>query len=122
MKKNELIEIEQPSDSTRDEIARLHAAGFHLIPLGGEDGKRPAIAGWNVKRMKLNQIFGPMYAQSSGTYGVCLPGLIVMDCDENDPALVAYREARFGPAAGKRQTERGWDLSAEYGGAGPRLR
>ena len=35
------------SEEIREEMARLHLAGFDILPLGGgDDGKKPMLRGW----------------------------------------------------------------------------
>lgn len=43
-------------------------------------------------------------------YGIRLDGLAVIDCDTDDPALIAEMEARFGASPGHVRTPRGLHL------------
>lgn len=109
-------------DEVRAEMARLHGAGLALVPLGGgADGKAPLRA-WAGEAMTLGQILGPMYRRGLGIYGVRLDGLAVIDCDSDDPELVAAMEARFGPSPVHVKTPRGRHLYYRAGGAVPNLR
>jgi hypothetical protein len=88
----------------------LTRAGFQLLPLGGgPDGKAP-LCRFDGVRLSLGQVMGRMGARGSHLYGVRLEGLVVLDLDADDPGLVSYLEARFGPAAVQVQTSRGRHL------------
>lgn len=109
-------------DEIRAEMARLHGAGYPLVPLGGgADGKAP-LRPWTGAALPLAQVLGPMYRRGLGIYGVRLDGLAVIDCDSDDPALVAAMEARFGPSPVHVKTPRGRHLYYRAGGAVPNLR
>lgn len=96
------------TEDFRAEMARLYRAGFHLLPLGGgDDGKKPLLKGWADKRLTLAQVFGPMHRAGVAMYGIRLDWLAVVDCDTDDPVLVAELEARFGPSPVHVQTPRG---------------
>jgi hypothetical protein len=96
----------------RDEIARLHRAGFPLLPLGGgADGKAPLVSGWaGDGRLSLAQIFGPLNRTGSTVFGIRLDGLVVLDADDASPALAAELTARFGASPVQIQTPRGQHL------------
>lgn len=107
----------------RAEMARLHRAGFALLPLGsGDDGKRPLLGGWVAKDLTLTQVFGPMHRTGVAMYGIRLDGLAVVDCDTDDPALVIEMEARFGPSPVHVRTPRGRHLYYRANGKPPNLR
>lgn len=111
------------SESFRDEMARLHRKGFPLLPLGsGVDGKKPLVRGWAGKRLTLARVFGPMHRTGVAMYGVRLGGLAVVDCDIDDPDLIADMEARFGPSPVHVQTPRGRHLYYRANGKPPNLR
>ena len=94
-----------------EEMARLHRAGFSLIPLGrGDDGKSPLLAFQGKPRFPLGRVLAPMHRKGSTCYGIRLDGLAVIDCDEDDPALVAQMEARFGASPVQVTTPRGRHL------------
>jgi hypothetical protein len=63
-----------------------------------------------------------MHRAGSGTYGVRLDDLIVIDCDADDAGLVADLEARFGPSPVHVKTPRGRHLYYRAGGDIPDLR
>lgn len=107
-----------------DEIARLHGAGFNLLPLGsGSDAKAPLGSLKDTARYPLKRVLGPMYGKGSACYGVRLPGLAVVDCDENDTGLVQEMEARFGASPVQVSTPRGLHLYyRDNGGQIPNLR
>jgi hypothetical protein len=88
-------------------MARLHAAGFDLLPLRD---KSPAVKGWDKRRLTLGQVLGPLYRAGSSAYGIRLCNLAVLDCDAFDPELVALLEERFGAAAVHVRTPRGLHL------------
>lgn len=92
----------------RDEVARLHRAGFPLVPLGGgSDGKAPLVSGWADGRLTLPQIFGPLHRAGSTVFGVRLDGLAVLDLDTDDTAVLADLVARFGASPVHVRTPRG---------------
>lgn len=98
-------------DDFRNELARLVRAGFPLLPLGGgADGKAPLLRSWAGPALPLARILAPLYRSGSQVYGVRLDGLAVVDCDEDNPELVAMLEARFGPSPVHVKTPRGRHL------------
>lgn len=110
-------------EEVRAEIARLHRAGFHLLPLGGgNDGKKPVLRGWADKCPDLAQMLGPMHRTGVAMYGIRLDRLAVVDCDTDDPDLVASLEARFGPSPVHVKTPRGRHLYYHFEGNPPNLR
>lgn len=110
-------------EEVRAEIARLHRAGLHLLPLGGgNDGKKPVLRGWADKCPDLAQVLGPMHRTGVAMYGIRLDRLAVMDCDTDDPDLVASLEARFGPSPVHVKTPRGRHLYYHFEGNPPNLR
>lgn len=103
----------------RNELARLKAAGIHLLPL---NGKAPLLRAWTGKNLTLPQILGPMSRAGSLAYGIRLDGLAVIDCDSADGDLIKTLEARFGPSPVHVQTPRGMHLYYRAGGIAPNLR
>lgn len=104
-------------------MARLKGAGFPLLPLGGgADGKAPLLRSWAGPGLTLAQILAPMHRTGSQAYGVRLDGLAVIDCDCDDPALVAQMEARFGCSPVHVSTPRGRHLYYRAAGIMPNLR
>nr|WP_281244869.1 bifunctional DNA primase/polymerase [Sulfitobacter brevis] len=103
-------------------MARLKGAGHHLLPLGGVDGNAPLLRAWAGPGLTLGRILAPMHRTGSTTYGVRLDGLAVIDCDEDDSALVAQMEARFGQSPVHVKTPRGRHLYYLAGGVMPNLR
>lgn len=111
------------SDDFRNELARLVRAGFPLVPLGGgADGKAPLVAAWAGPRLSLSRILAPLYRSGMQVYGIRLDGLAVIDCDTDDPDLVADLEARFGPSPVHVKTPRGRHLYYRAAGDVPNLR
>ncbi|KAA9010170.1 bifunctional DNA primase/polymerase [Histidinibacterium aquaticum] len=114
-----------PSAIPSDEMARLHHAGFSLLPLGGgEDGKSPIIGFKGKSRLPLKRVLAPMHRTGSTCYGVRLDGLAVVDCDVDDPKLIENMEARFGASPVHVRTPRGRHLyyRASASGQYPNLR
>ncbi|CAN1510206.1 DNA primase/polymerase, bifunctional, N-terminal [Paracoccaceae bacterium] len=110
-------------DDFRNELARLVRAGFPLLPLGGgADGKTPLIGGWAGPKMTLARVLAPLYRSGAQVFGIRLDGLAVIDCDSDDPALVAEMEARFGPSPVHVKTPRGLHLYYLLSGKPPNLR
>ncbi len=89
---------------------RLIRSGFRLIPLGGDDGKRPLRRYAGQKALSLRQILGPLHDVGSASYGVLLGEYAVIDCDDDDVGLVTEMEARFGASPVHVQTPRGLHL------------
>lgn len=110
-------------DHLREEMVRLHRAGFSLLPLGGGDnGKSPRVADWARKHLSLSQSFGPMHRSGVAMYGIRLGGLVVVDLDADDAQLVADLEVRFGPSPVHVKTPRGRHLYYRANDALPNLR
>jgi hypothetical protein len=110
------------AENLRNQIAALAKSDFSLLPLGGPDGKTPAVKNWAKKRLNLSQVLGPMYGQGSTCYGVRLDKIVVLDCDEMDPDLIKTLEDRFGRAAVAVRTARGVHLYYRDTGSRPTLR
>jgi hypothetical protein len=107
----------------RNELARLVRAGFPLLPLGGgDDGKTPLTRAWAGPALPLGNVLAPMHSKGSRVYGIRLDGLVVVDCDIDDPALVADLESRFGPSPVHIKTPRGLHLYFRPSGPVPNLR
>jgi hypothetical protein len=80
-------------------MACLYSAGFHLIPLGGDDGKKPLLRSWHEsKRLPLAITEERMRRAGSLTYGVRLDGLMVVDLDTDNDVTRAYFANRFDPS------------------------
>jgi hypothetical protein len=80
-------------------MASLYSAGFHLIPLGGDDGKKPLIRSWHEsKRLPLSILEDRMRKAGSLTYGIRLEGLMVVDLDTDNDATREYFGCRFDPS------------------------
>lgn len=110
-------------DDFRNELARLVWAGFPLLPLGGGvDGKGPLLRVWSGPALPLKKVLAPLYRVGSQVYGIRLDGLAVIDCDADDPALVAAMEARFGPSPVHVKTPRGRHLYYRASAKAPNLR
>jgi hypothetical protein len=117
------LRVSTLSEPIRNEMARLKAAGHHLLPLGGgADGKAPLLRAWAGPGLTLGRILAPMHRAGSTAYGVRLDGLAVIDCDSDDSAVVAQMEARFGVSPVHVKTPRGWHLYYRAGDAVPKLR
>jgi hypothetical protein len=117
------LRVSTLSETIRTEMARLKGAGHHLLPLGGGvDGKAPLLRAWAGPSLALGRILAPMYRAGSTAYGVRLDGLAVIDCDDDNSALVAEMEARFGQSPVHVKTPRGRHLYYLAGGMMPNLR
>jgi hypothetical protein len=117
------LRVSTLSEPIRNEMARLKAAGHHLLPLGGgADGKAPLLREWAGPALTLGRILAPMHRAGSTAYGVRLDDLAVIDCDSDDSALVAQMEARFGVSSVHVKTPRGRHLYYQAGDAVPNLR
>jgi Bifunctional DNA primase/polymerase, N-terminal len=77
------------------EMRRLYDHGFALIPLGGKDGKKPLISGWNNRRLPFDACLNRMVKAGSLTYGIRLDGFLVVDCDTDNEATQALLAERF---------------------------
>ncbi len=98
-------------DDFRNQLARLARAGFPLLPLGGgTDGKAPLVRAWAGPVLPLAHVLAPLHRSGAQVYGIRLDGLAVIDCDDDDPALVDAMEARFGPSPVHVKTPRGRHL------------
>lgn len=107
----------------RNEMARLVRSGFPLLPLGGgADGKAPLLRAWVGPVLPLARVLAPLYRAGAQAYGIRLEGLAVIDCDNDDPELVAAMETRFGPSPVHVKTPRGWHLYYLLSGTPPNLR
>nr|WP_256368462.1 MULTISPECIES: bifunctional DNA primase/polymerase [unclassified Ruegeria] len=95
-----------------------------MLPLGGgSDAKAPLCSLQEQNRYPLKRVLGPMFGKGSACYGVRLPGLVVIDCDENSAGLVDEMEDRFGPSPVQVSTPRGIHLYyRDNGGQTPNLR
>lgn len=110
-------------DELRAELVRLSRAGLALVPLGGgADGKAPLLGAWAGAPLPLARVLAPLHRTGAQVYGVRLDGLAVIDCDSDDPALVAAMEARFGPSPVHVTTPRGRHLYYRATGPAPNLR
>ncbi len=95
------------------EMKRLFSLGYHLIPCGGEDGKKPLRSRWNAprsRRMPLETVIEIMQRHGSCTYGIRLDGLAVVDCDTWDDKTREYVSERFPETHARVWTSRGVHL------------
>lgn len=98
-------------------MASLYSAGFHLIPLGGDDGKHPMQRSWHEgSRLPLAVVEQIMRKRGSLTYGIRLDGLLVVDLDTDNDATRAYCDRRFGPTPLVVTTGRGEHRYYRYNG------
>lgn len=97
------------SGKQAETIARLHAAGFKLLPLGGgPDGKKPAIANWSDARgCSVATCLHQMEKAGSQMYGIRLGGLMVVDCDTDNDQTRDYVEQHFGLSPFMTRTAKG---------------
>jgi len=90
-----------------DTMRCLYEAGHSLIPLGGEDGKRPLVTGWTGRRLPLETAIKRMQQAGSTTYGIRLNELCVVDCDTDNAETRQLVGKRFGPTPVMVRTARG---------------
>ncbi|WP_137701088.1 bifunctional DNA primase/polymerase [Marimonas lutisalis] len=90
-----------PGDDLLKEITRLRDEGFSLIPLGGNDGKRPLVAFKDRHPLPKKTILDMVRAGDATGYGIRLQGMLVLDVDAADIALVQSLEKRFGKTSVK---------------------
>ncbi len=84
------------------------ASGFSLIPISPDcDGKSASVKFSGRRRLPLKRVVEKMRQDGSEAYAIRLDGLVVLDLDEDEPALVAKLEARFGAASVHVKTPRG---------------
>lgn len=101
------------------EMSRLFSAGFSLIPLGGDDGKKPTMSFRDRNRFPLATVVDRMAGSGSRSYGVRLKGLLVVDVDTDNPEARAYVERRFGSSPARTKTSRGFHLWFRHSGDRP---
>ncbi|RLP22149.1 bifunctional DNA primase/polymerase [Mesorhizobium sp. YM1C-6-2] len=92
------------------EMSRLFSAGFSLVPLGGDDGKKPTMSFRDRRRFPLATVVDRMAGSGSRSYGIRLKGLLVVDVDTDTPEARAYVERRFGTSPARTRTSRGFHL------------
>ncbi len=97
----------QQAEALHDTMARLYKAGFTLIPMGGDDGKKPLITGWKGRRLPFDAVIKRMQNARSQTYAVRLEGLLVVDIDTDNEATRAIFDSRFKPSTVQVGTARG---------------
>lgn len=98
-------------------MASLYSARFHLIPLGGDDGKHPMQRSWHEgKRLPLALVEQIMRKRGSYCYGIRLDGLLVVDLDTDNDATRVYCDRRFGPTPLVVTTGRGEHRYYRYNG------
>ncbi len=100
-------------------MAILFSGGYSLIPLGGQDGKKPTVRFRGRKRLPLAVVVDRMAASGSTTYGIRLDGLLVVDVDTDTPEARAYVEERFGRCDYSTKTARGFHLFFRHIGERP---
>ena len=90
-----------------DTMRRLYEAGFSLIPLGRENGKKPLVSGWTGRRLPLVTVIKRMQETGSTTYGLRLNDLTVVDCDTDNAETRQLVRERFGATPVMVRTARG---------------
>ncbi len=98
------------SDHLIEDIKRLWRQGFSLLPLAGDNGKIPQCNFAGTGKIPLSQILAIMKAKGSNTYGIRLPDMVVVDCDESSPELIQDMQNRFGDSPIQVKTPRGMHL------------
>jgi hypothetical protein len=82
------------------------------MPLGGEDGRTPALRfkkddGTPAGRHPLTSVVNKLITIPSRNYAIRLNGLLVVDIDTDTPEACAYVERRFGASTVRVKTRRG---------------
>ena len=90
-----------------DTMRRLYEAGFSLIPLGRENGKKPLVSSWTGRRLPLVTVIKRMQEVGSATYGIRLNDLTVVDCDTDNAETRQLVRERFGATPVMVRTARG---------------
>jgi hypothetical protein len=102
------------------EMSRLYSAGFSLIPLGGDDSKKPIAVFRDRKRFPFSIVVERMGGAGSATFGIRLGGLLVIDVDTDTPEARTYVEQRFGGSPARTGTSRGFHLYFRHAGPKPK--
>jgi len=105
-----------------DEMRELYSLGYHLIPCGGDDGKRPLRRGWNKRdsrRLPLDAVVKTMRSANSCTYGIRLDRLAVVDCDTWNEKTQELLRSHIQPPKLRVRTSRGAHLYFQSGDAVP---
>jgi len=95
------------------EMRALFALGFHIIPCGGENGKKPMRRGWNkstTKRLPIDTCIEIMRLGGSSCYGIRLDNLTVVDCDSWNLQTADLIADRFPTSTFAVETARGLHL------------
>ncbi|MEN0088141.1 MAG: bifunctional DNA primase/polymerase [Pseudomonadota bacterium] len=94
--------------SATDPVGELFAAGYSLVPLGGDDGKSPLVKFASASRLPLSLVQRRMADMGSQSFAIRTEGLVVIDCDSDNEATRRYIKDHFG-------IER-WDVKTPRGG------
>jgi hypothetical protein len=91
-----VVQLRPQAVSLLDAMSAMMGAGYPaLIPLGGNDGKKPLVRGWHSHRLALKTVTRRLEQARSKTYGVRLDGLLVVDLDTNNEATRLYVDEAF---------------------------
>lgn len=106
------------------QLTRLSQLGHSLIPLGGDDGKRPLVKLQRVDktavhRLPLDLVLDRMSRGRSRTYGIRLDGMLVVDLDTDTPEARKFVEEYIGTSPVKTKTSRGLHLYFRHVGRKP---
>ncbi|MDN2579066.1 bifunctional DNA primase/polymerase [Aquibium sp. ELW1220] len=99
-----------PPPGRTELMADLYSSGFHLLPCGGDDGKRALRRNWNkatFHRLPLSKCEEIMAHRGSRTYGIRLDDLVVVDCDTWNAETREYVDSHFPPTSFQVKTSRG---------------
>lgn len=101
------------------EMSRLYSAGYSLLPLGGDGGKKATVRFEDRNRLPLSRVINRMLGGGSQTYGIRLGGLLVIDVDTDTAEARAYVQANFGSSPVQTRTKRGFHLYFRHVGKKP---
>ncbi|NTI03458.1 hypothetical protein G6K88_15650 [Agrobacterium rhizogenes] len=104
------------------ELARLHNAGFSLLPLGLQ--REPLVKfktsdGAPTRRLPLSLVIEKMAGAGSSNYAIRLDGLLVIDIDTDTPEARAYVRQRFGDSSVQVKSPRGIHHYYRHDGKAP---
>ncbi len=98
----------QARENLRANIKALYNAGFTIIPLGGPDGKKPLVKGWDGRRrLPLSAVLNRLAANGSLSFGIRLDDLLVVDTDTDNLQTTKLIDERFGRSTVQVRTSRG---------------
>jgi len=98
------------------EVQRLDDQGLALLPIGGEDGKRPLVRFKDRGPFPVAKIINMFEAGTATGYGIRLHDMTVLDVDSDDVELTINLLIRFGVTTMRTRTPSG-GFHLYYGGS-----